>query len=82
MFISKKKYENDLHEAKVEVAEEWERKLSENEKRMWEEQEKYRIREDFSRRFDALEKRILTLEKGHNLVEDTPTCPLAITPRY
>ena len=76
MFIAKRKYEEELHRAKMEVAEQWERKLCDLEKRMWEEQERVRIREDYARRLEAMEKRILTIEKEIGLVDDTRChCP-------
>lgn len=75
MFISKKKFENAIHEAKREVAEQWERKLNEFEKRTWEDQDRYRTAEEYRTRFNAIEKRILALEKTHGLVEETPVCP-------
>lgn len=84
MFITKKKYEEAIDKVKREVADQWERKLAECDKRAWEEQEKYRIREDTSRRFDDLEKRIIALEKEIGLVEETRCCRCdnAVAPRY
>lgn len=82
MFITKKNYENAIHEAKCEVAKEWERKMCDYEKRMWDDNERYRVREDFDRRFNALEKRILALEIETGLAKETPICPCvnAVTP--
>ena len=75
MFITKKNFEKAIHEAKCEVAHEWERKMCDMEKRMWDEQDRGRMREEYYRRMDALENRIFTLEKKAGLVEETKNCP-------
>ena len=84
MFITKKKYEETIDKVKREVADQWERKFCEQDRRFWEDQEKNRIREDFARRFDSLEKRIYTLEKEVGLVEETRCCRCdnAVAPLY
>ena len=82
MFITKKKFDAALREAKCEAAKKWESKMYENEKRMWENQDRERIRDSYARRFDNLESRILAIEKAHNMAEDTPTCPMAVRPQF
>lgn len=80
MFITKKAYEKLIENEKKAVAEKWEQKLCDAEKRIWEEQERYRVREDTARRFDELSRRIRELEKITGLVEETPNCPFQVTP--
>lgn len=82
MFITKRKYEEAIHKAKMEVAEQWERKLCDLEKRTWEEQERVRIREDYSRRLEAMEKRILTIEKKIGIAEEMKYRPCEVMTCY
>lgn len=77
MFITKKKYEEELHKAKHEVTEQWEKKLCEFEKNTWMENNQRYQREYNERRFIELEKRVFALEKEAGLVKETPTCPCA-----
>lgn len=68
MFITKKRHEREMREI---------------EKRIWEDQERYRMQDDYCRRFNALEKRIFILEKKAGLVEETKHCPCEVTvPNY
>ena len=78
MFISKKKFEEQLHKARMETAEKWETKLVECEKHYWERDEKNHERE----RLDRLDERILKCEKKLGLVEETPHCPYEIKTSY
>jgi hypothetical protein len=74
MFITKKKFENAIHEAKHEVAEQWERKLQEIEERRWRDEDNRQRADYYDRRFIDLEKRVLALEKETGLVIEAHCC--------
>lgn len=82
MFISKKKFEERLHKEKMEVAAEWEKKMSEMYDRTWRERDSERMREDMVRRFNSLEERIRKCEEPLGLAKETHRCPCAVTPNY
>ena len=73
MFITKKK----LTEREAKINAEWERKFAEYDERRWRMESDDRYREDVSRHFSAIEKRIYELEKKAGLAEETVTCPMA-----
>ena len=76
MFITKKKFQEELAKKEKAVAEQWERKFCEVDKEHWREHEAIRYREDVARRFEMLEKRVFALEKEVGLVKET-TCSCA-----
>ncbi len=77
MFITKKKFENAIHEAKHEVAEKWEKKLCEMDERHWRDNETRSKYDYYETRFAKIEQRIIDIEKYTGMVEEKPCCRCA-----
>lgn len=84
MFITKKKLAEMIHEAKMETAKEWDSKLANRDREIWEEKRYYDLMDNVERRFGEVQKRIHAIELHTGMVEECCICNCkeAVRPSY